>query len=70
MRFSILLAIIPLAIATPLTARYEGNEQEALNECNAWRAHCFMSKYTDPEFTACVKKWQDCMNGASYDTPY
>ncbi|KAM0524771.1 hypothetical protein ACHAPE_000874 [Trichoderma viride] len=69
MRFSI-LAIIPLAIAAPLTARYEGNEEEALNECNAWRAHCYMSNYTDAEFTACIQKWQDCMGGVSTDSPF
>ncbi|EHK42984.1 uncharacterized protein TrAtP1_001859 [Trichoderma atroviride] len=81
MRFSILLAIIPLAAAAALEARFESNEdleargtegqyQEAINECNAARAKCYMNSYENSEFATCIEEWQVCIDSSSEDSPY
>ncbi|KAK1252626.1 hypothetical protein MKX08_003813 [Trichoderma sp. CBMAI-0020] len=80
MRFSI-LAIIPLAAAAALEPRVESNEdleargtqgqkQEAIAECNAARAKCYMSSWENSEFATCIEEWQVCIDSASEDSPY
>ncbi|KAL7894836.1 hypothetical protein HDV63DRAFT_406815 [Trichoderma sp. SZMC 28014] len=71
MRFSILLAIIPLATAAALDARGNpGREEEAINECNAARAKCYMSSSQNSQFDTCIEEWQVCIDSANPDSPY
>lgn len=48
----------------------EGQEQEALNECNAARAKCYMHSYENSEFDTCIEEWQVCIDSVSEDSPY
>ncbi|UKZ84836.1 uncharacterized protein TrAFT101_000724 [Trichoderma asperellum] len=58
MRFSILLAIIPLAAAAVVERGNTGSWEEALNECTAKRAHCINDGNSVVD---CLREYGSCL---------
>ncbi|KAL7919380.1 hypothetical protein ACQKWADRAFT_315726 [Trichoderma austrokoningii] len=71
MRYSILLAIVPLATATtPMKVRNTGSWEETINACMATRSDCIYESKTNDAVIDCLNTYVTCLDNSNVNSPW